>query len=174
MKHHGRFLFVILVVTFYAAVTNAQSNPLATVQAFYKYDWSHSQIVNRRNLDTRKGWISPSLYRLFLIEVEKERQYLKKHPTDKGYFGDGFPFKPLGEYFQTNGKTCNFTYRIGKAVIRGNKAVVDVIFFYLPPQCNGQDIYKIDLLRGQGGWKIDNITYANGSSLVAEMKKHRY
>lgn len=67
---HLRFLFVILVVAFYAAVSNAQSTPVATVQAFYKYDWSHSQIFNRRNLDSRKRWLSPSFYRLFLNELE--------------------------------------------------------------------------------------------------------
>ncbi|HEV8593617.1 MAG TPA: hypothetical protein VGQ55_16040, partial [Pyrinomonadaceae bacterium] len=126
------------------------------------------------NLDSRKRWLSPSFYQLFLNELEKETQYLKKHPTDKGYFGDGFPFRPLGEYFRANGKTCNFTYRIGRAVVRSNKASVNVDFFYLPNQCNNRNIYKLKLLRTSRGWKIDDLIYSDGSTLVADMKEHRY
>lgn len=166
-------LFVTLAVSTLSLC--AQSTPSETVKAFYRYDWSHSQIFNRRNLDARKKWLSPSLYRLFLSEVERERQHLKMNPTDKGYFGDGFPFQPLGEYFEVDGIPCRQrAYHVGRTKILGKQANVSVTFFYLPKKCDGSETYKIQLLRGAKGWQIFDVVYRDGSSLVADMKKHHY
>lgn len=148
------------------------SDPTATVAGFYKYDWSHSQIFNRRNLDARRRWLSPMLYKLFREELVKEQKLLAEHPTDKPYFGDGFPFQPLHEACTANGKSYTFLYSVGSAKFKGRKSLVDVRFFY-PKQCSEDPtIFVLELVKVGNVWLIDDILYASGDRLSESMRNN--
>src|SRR3954454_22284024 len=90
-------ILIIAGVVLLLALSSVAQSPVATVNAFYKFDRSHPEVFNRRNIDSRKRWFSKDLYNLFLYELKRESAYLKKTPTDKPYFGDGLPFEPYDE-----------------------------------------------------------------------------
>ncbi len=166
-------LIASLIIVLAALTANAQT-PKETVRQFYKYDWTHSQIFNRKSIDARKKWFSPDLYKLFLDELQKEEEFLRSNPTDKPYFGDGVPFSPIEEWFSVEGKSCKLTYKIGNAIVKRSRATVPVTFFYRPVQCNETIVYKVLLIKHSGKWLIDDILYNDGDSLANDMKNHKY
>src|SRR5436190_21585339 len=95
---------LMLLMTASLTVFSQSSGPVAAAYAFYKYDRSHSQVFNRENIDARKQWLSAALCKLLIIELAREKEYLKKNATDKPHFGDGLPFQPLDEECAAGGK----------------------------------------------------------------------
>src|SRR4051812_33250648 len=87
--------FLILVSS--TAVFSQTRGPAETVKAFYKYSNARSDIFDRRHIESRKQWYTPGLYQAFLNQLRKDQAHLKKHPTDKPFFGDGLDFQPLNE-----------------------------------------------------------------------------
>lgn len=166
---------IVLISLICANVTFGQAaSPKQTVTAFYKYDVTHSQLITRRSVDARRRWLSDNLYRLFLEEIAYEKEQLRKNPTDKPYFGDGFPFQPYREtcFVRRSGRKYNWTHHIGKETISGTKASVRVSFDY-PAVCKDEPtIYIIKLSRVRGIWRIDDLLYPGGSTLAASMKSH--
>jgi len=86
---------LMLLMTASLTAFSQNSGPVAAATAFYKFDRSHSQVFTRENIDARKQWLSAGLYKLLINELVREKEYLKKNPTDKPHFGDGLPFQPL-------------------------------------------------------------------------------
>src|SRR6058998_3314832 len=150
----------VVVAWVCTSITYSQmSSPANTVRLFYKFDRSHSQIFNRRNIDERKSWFSASLYQLFLNEMRREATDLKKNPTDKPHFGDGLPFQPLNEPCEADGKTYRNRYDVVPGKVKRSDGHVTVRFFY-PFACKmGRSIYGIDLKKTGSRWVIDDIGY---------------
>ena len=77
-------ILLLLSVNVFAQKQSAS----AVVGAFYKFHWIRSGIFNAKEVD---------LYKLFQNELKCKKEYLKQNPTDKLFYGDGFPFQPLDE-----------------------------------------------------------------------------
>lgn len=172
----SRIILITLLIAASSVACFAQSNtPVAAVSSFYKFDRSHSQILNRRNLDARRKWLSDSLYKLFLIELKRERAFLKQNPTNKPHFGDGLPFQPIQESCGTGGKEVGRRLGIKPAFQKGNRAAASVTFAY-PKPCKDPDAitYTIGLIKGKTGWLIDDVNYGDVSSLKADLRRKEY
>ncbi len=166
----------LAVIVMAAATVFAQAaGPKAAVTAFYKYDAAHSQVFNKKNIDARKRWMSDELYKLFLKELTREKEYLGKNPTDKPHFGDGLPFRPLDETCDLNGKSFRRTISYGRVTVKGDVGNVDVYFKY-PKGCNIPDIlYAVNMSKERGRWVIDDIRYiADNTSLVEDLERKEY
>jgi len=172
------FLASIVAALVCASHSFAQTTPRAALEAFYKYDRSHSQTFNRKNIEARKRWFSAELYNLFLNELKREATYLKKNPTDKPFFGDGLPFQPLKE-------KCEAGFDRGLVIkqdfVRGNRAAATANFAY-PKACGGDPsaewkvpvVYTIGVVKTRSGWVIDDINYGEDTTLKQRLQRKEY
>ena len=169
-----RILLLVVLTALFALMSMAQS-PATTVSAFYQFDRSHSQIFNRRNVDARKKWFSKELYNLFLYELKRENEYLKKNPTDKPYFGDGLPFQPIDETCKAGRRNLHRTVVVKSADLEGNRAVVTASFPY-PKPCKDTDAptYTIGLIRQGSVWVIDDVNYGDDRALKQDLNRKEY
>lgn len=170
-----KFNLLILTIALLAGTGVAQkSGPAQTVSAYYKFNATRSETFNKKGLDARRSWFSAQLNRLFDTELRRERAYLKKSPTDKPHFGDGFPFIPSDECYRM-GKFYPHRVVTGTARTRGNRSEVDVKF-YLSKVCGGDFIttFKVGLIRSRGKWLIDDWTFDDGSKLSDDLKREEY
>jgi hypothetical protein len=166
-------LYITLFITMLSLAAAAQrSTPKAVVEAFYRFDQTHSQNFDRRNIEARKPWFSTELYLLLLNELKRDAAYLKKNPTDKPYFGDGLPFQPLQENCRA-GKGRRMTIR--QEFQKGARAVTTVTFAY-PKPCKETDaiVYTIGLTRTRKGWAIDDINYGEDTTLKQRLRRKEY
>ncbi len=165
-------VFTLLAAT--AAFAQA-SGPKAAVMAFYEYDGANSQLFNRANIDARKRWFSDELYKRFLKELDREKEYIAKNPTDKPHFGDGLPFRPLDEVCEMNGTSYRRTVSYGRGTVKGDVGNVDVDFKY-PKGCNIPDIlYAVNMSKQRGRWVIDDIRYiVDNTSLAEDLNRKEY
>lgn len=168
-------LVLMLVFTASVAVFSQATGPKSAVTAFYKYDRSHSQVFNRRNIDARKQWLSAELYKLLINELAREKAYLAKNPSDKPHFGDGLPFQPLSENCEANGKSYGRSISYGQVTVKGDVGNVDVYFKY-PKACNIPDIlYAVYMERRHGRWVISDVRYiSSNTSLVEDLNRKEY
>jgi hypothetical protein len=166
---------LLFVLSSVASVWAQQSSPKASIAAFYAFDGKNSQTFNRKNIDARKRWFSDQLYKLFLKELDREADYLKKNPTDKPHFGDGLPFRPLDEPCSMNGRTYRRSITYGQVTVKGDLGNVDVHFKY-PKGCNIPDIlYAVNMEREKGRWVISDIRYFPGdTSLIEDLGRKEY
>jgi hypothetical protein len=174
MNHIGiAFLCTVtLLVSFSAAA--AQSSPRSAVESFYNFDGSHSRTFNRASINARKRWFTDVLYMQFDNELRRQREYLRQNPTDKPHFGDGLPFRPLDETCSAGRRTYRYAYSIGRASSRGSNATVPVTFSY-PKKCRmPSTIYSIRLRRVNGVWRINDLEYPDGSTLLADLMRPNY
>lgn len=171
-----RIFLAVFFIAVLSAVSFAQSTPKAVVDAFYKFDRSHSQVFTRRNLEARKAWFSTELYSLFQNELRREAAYLKKNPTDKPYFGDGWPFQPNDETCRIGSRDVRRTLRVKQEFQRGNRAAATATFAY-PKSCtDGGDpiVYTIGLIRSRGVWVIDDVNYGEDTTLKQRLRRKDY
>lgn len=172
---HSLVLFVF-VLTFPVAVLPQRSTPRTAVESFYKFDRSHSQIFNRRNVEARRAWLSPALYSLFQNELRRQAVYLQKNPTDKPYFGDGFPFQPLDEPCRAGQRELHRGLLIKQEFQRPKHAAATVTFAY-PRACrDGGDsiVYTIGLIKSKGSWLIDDVNYGEDTTLKERLGRKQY
>lgn len=159
-----------------AALTAAAqgADPRSVVEVFYRFDTEHSQVFNRRNIDSRKRWFTDVLNLHFDKELRREREYLRQNPTDKPHFGDGLPFQPLDETCKVGRRTYRYSYSIGNASMRGSNATVPVVFSY-PKRCNlPATRYSVRLRRVKGVWRINDLEYSDGTTLLADLTRENY
>jgi hypothetical protein len=162
-------VFIVLAIT---SKVYGQNTPKAAVEAFYKFDRSHSQTFNRLNIDARKKWFSTELYNLFLKELKREAAYLKKNPDDKPFFGDGLPFQPLQEKCE---KGFDRGLVVRQEFVRGNRAAVTATFAY-PKRCRDPMpvVYTIGLSKTRKGWVIDDVNYGEDTTLKQRLRRKEY
>lgn len=148
--------------------------PEETVKAFYKYSNARSSTFNRRHIESRKQWYTTALYNAFRAQLREDQAYLKKHPSDKPFFGDGLDFMPLDEPCDANGKSYHRSWSISRRDIRKTRAYIDVRFAY-PKACNIEPIYyRVGLRKTGEKWLIDDWTYSSGMTLRREMRENNY
>jgi len=156
-----------------AMASNAQiATPKAALEAFYKYDRSHSQVFNRANINARKQWFTTELYSLLTNELKRDAEYLKKNPGDKPYFGDGLPFQPLQEKCEA-GKYRILT--IKQDFLKGDRAV-ELVGFAYPKPCKDPEpvVYTIGMFKIGGKWVIDDINYGEDTTLKQRLRRKEY
>lgn len=166
----------VIIFLLALAVSAQQATPKTAVDSFYKFDRSHSQVFNRKNVDARRQWFSPTLYSLFQSELRRQAAYLKMNPTDKPYFGDGFPFQPLMETCRVAGREYGRGIFTRQEFQRGNRAAVTATFAY-PKACRdgGEPIvYTIGLTRVKNRWVIDDVNYGEDTTLKQRLRRDQY
>ena len=173
-----RSILGLAFLFFLSAATALPQNlgPTETVRAFYKFSNARSSIFSKRHIELRKQWYTPHLYKAFLEQLQEDQTHLKKHPTDKPFFGDGLAFRPLDEACEANGKHYSRYQTVTRTDIQRSRAYVDVTFAY-PKACTTDTesiVYRVDLRRINGKWLIDDWTYSDGSTLTRDMREHKY
>jgi hypothetical protein len=172
MKTINLILIALLPCACASSLLAQRSSPKTALEAFYKFDRSHSQTFNRSNINARKQWFSSELYSLLLNELKRDAAYLKKNPTDKPFFGDGLPFQPLQEKCEA-GK-----YRaliIKQDFLKGDRAV-ELAGFAYPKPCKQPDpvVYTIGMFKLGGKWVIDDINYGEDTTLKQRLQRKEY
>ena len=168
-----RTVFIALLLLACAAPILPQTRgPADTVRAFYKFSNARSPVFDRSHIESRQRWYTPELYRLFLEELREQTDFLKQHPDEKPFFGDGLDFQPLNEPCKANGKNYQRSQSISRSEAGKNRAYVDVKFAY-PGVCTEEPIYyRVNLRKLGGRWLIDDWTYSDGTTLTQEMRKN--
>ena len=171
----ARTALVAIIVLISAGSAFSQTvGPAQTVRAFYEFSEARSPVFNRKHIELRRRWYTPELYRLFLEELRKEQVFLKQHPNEKTFFGDGLDFRPLDEPCAANGKEYRRSRSTSRTQAGKNRAYVDVKFAY-PDICTEAPIvYRVNLKKVRGRWLIDDWTYSSGKTLTQEMKENKY
>lgn len=170
-----KIIFIsIILLSLSTSIFAQKQDASATVEAFYKFHLSRSGIFDAGEVKARKKWLTDDLNKLFQTELQREKEYLKAHPTDKPHFGDGFPFQPFEEC-ENAGKLIKNTYAVGAPTIKGERATVEVKF-YRPKECGGDliDTYKVELAKSKGKWLIDDWLYADARTLTEDLKRTNY
>lgn len=169
-------LLVALIAIFTASAFAQQSTPKAAVESFYRFDGTHSQTFDRRNIDARKRWFSPELYRLLRNELRGESAYLRANPGDKPYFGDGLPFRPVDEPCQAGSRQLRRGLSIRQTFRSAAQATATSTFSY-PRACKeGGDpiVYTVHLIRLSGRWLIDDVNFGENSTLKKTLRRKGY
>ncbi len=165
-------LVMVLVPTAYGR----RSTPSRTVRSMLLYEQRHDNVrdtlLNRRNLNIYRRWITPSLYRLLLRELVREELESQLYPDDKPYFGDGMQFGYRKELCQKDGVQYNQQFSVKKARLARRSAIVPASFFY-NKACDGGDpvVFQFKLVRVRGRWLIDDLDYGDGVELRKNMPK---
>ena len=169
------FLAAFFIASVSFTVFAQTKTPVTVVTSFYSFDRTHSQTFNRRNVDARKAWFSNALYSLFRNELRREAAYLKKNPNDKPYFGDGLPFQPIDETCKAGRRDLHKSLTVKPAFQKGNRAAVTATFAF-PKPCKDADAttYTIGLVKGKGGWLIDDVNYGDDRTLKDDLKRKDY
>ncbi|HUR98202.1 MAG TPA: hypothetical protein VMZ26_09085 [Pyrinomonadaceae bacterium] len=171
------FISVAIAAACSVAAFAQSTAPDATVRAFYAYSNARSSTFNRRHIELRKKWYTPALYAAFLRQLAEDETHLKANPTDKPFFGDGLDFRPLDEPCGVGDRTYKRVQSVYRSQMTPSRADVEVKFAY-PAACGDAGgkpiIYKVNLQKIGGKWLINDWTYDNGSTLVGDMKSHKY
>ena len=167
------FLTFVSAILLVPVASSQNTDPASAVREFYEKEMKASQTFNRRNLDARKKWLSPRLYNLFRNELKKQSALLKTNPDDKPFFGDGFPFRPMDEPCEVNGKSYSRRFIVQAAInIRDSGADIPVRFSYPSPCTVPTLTYTVRAVRSSGRWVIDDIIFDNNETLSAAMKNN--
>lgn len=149
-----------------------------TVEKFYKFYRTRNGQITTHELNMLKGWFTADLTNLFRNEIRREEEFTRKHPDEKPYFGDGFPFQPYEECVKGEEIILN-RIEIGEVKITANKALVEVKF-YIPKECESQvkekllEKYKIELVKNKTRWLINDWIYDDGKKLTNILKREKY
>ena len=171
----NKFIFLLISLVLCSANTFAQKQSAeAFVESFYKFQRSRSGTFNAAEVNAHQRWFSAELNKRLQNELKREKEYLKKNPTDKPFFGDGLTFEPLDECYKM-GKFYNHLYKIGAPITTGNKTIVEIKFSN-PKVCGGDfiDTYKVELLKSKGVWLINDFIYSDGKTLSGDLNRTEY
>jgi len=136
---------------------------------------SHSSEFSRRSIDARRAWFSTALYELFLNELKREKEFLRTHPGEKPFFGEGLPFQPWDETCTVGKRILHKQLTLKPDAEDAANATVQAIFaFRAPCKEPDQNEYTFELVKENGKWVIDNLNYEEGSSLVKDLKRKDY
>lgn len=167
-------LSVIVLFWLAAAVFAQKQSAAEVVQEFYNAYNATDKTFNRAGVNARKKWLTENLYRLFVEELRREEEFLKKNPTDKPHYGDGFPLHPLEECAVGKNSYPNI-FRVQAADVAADAATVEVKF-YKPQQCGGGYLtsYRVKLVKSGSKWLIDDFVFDDGTTLRADLTRKDY
>ena len=169
-----RFLLAFVLLILFSTNIFAQSKPVETVKSFYKFHNSRNGVLSLHELKLHKRFFTDELYKLFLNELKREDEFIRKNNTDKPHFGDGLPFKPFEECV-VDEKNYRNTYEVNEVSIDSNVAIVEVTFSQ-PKQCDGEliDTYKIELKKSKNIWLINDWFFSDETKLSDDLKRKDY
>lgn len=152
-----KLLFSVIAVVLFSAFGAFAQTPTQALDTFYKFHRARDTAFTAAGLKVLSRFFSADLNRLFQYELKREREFLKKNPTDKPYYGDGFPFVPFEECTK-NGKLIPNLLTFANEKISGAKATVDARFSS-PKHCGGAPLltFKYTLVKVGGRWLIDDF-----------------
>jgi hypothetical protein len=155
-------------------IFSQNQSPKEFVQSFYKFHRASSRNFEAENLEAHKRWFTAELNKLLNKELKREEKFTKQNPDQKPRWGDGFSFAP-NEDGVINGKTPKNALKIGSVTMRKNIAVVKVKF-YLNKVYGGNyiDTYRIELIRINNNWLINDLIYSEGERLTDSLKREKY
>jgi len=167
-------LAAIFVLSLSSNAISQTSAPETDLAAFIKFSRSMKQDFNKQGVEARKRWFSAPLYKLFLNELKRQDEFLKKNPSDMPYFGDGVPFQPIDETCEAGKRSFRYSYTVGKSAVADESATVPVTFAY-PAACKIPPIvYKFKIVKSKTGWLVDDVDYGHGKTLVADLNRAEY
>ncbi|MBX7169454.1 MAG: hypothetical protein K1X72_00765 [Pyrinomonadaceae bacterium] len=173
-------LLSIILIIFPTIIFAQKQTPTEFVKSFYKFHRSRDEAFSKEEIKARQKWFTTELYELFQYELKREAEYLKENPTDKPFFGDGFPITALEECY-LKGKWIKNVLKIGKTSTKKDKTFVEVSF-YQPNVCGSYFIhaYKNELVKNKNSWLINDLIYlddetmADDSRLSDDLKREKY
>lgn len=174
------FLVLVILLILSGNLFAQKQSATAFVESFYEFHRARTEGFNAEELEARKKWFTAELYELFQNELKREAEYLKENPTDKPFFGDGFPFAPMEECY-VEGKEIKNILKVGKTSGKEGKTLVEIKFYY-PKACEGNFIhaYKIELVKNERSWLINDLIYLNDQTmreedrLTTDLKREKY
>jgi hypothetical protein len=148
-----------------AQKTSPRDPALSFVRSFYQFHFAHNKNFTTRNVQQRKRWLTPELYKLLLDELKRQAQESKAHPDEAPDF-EGDPFTDSQEYPDS--------FRAGESHVNGDLSKVTVTLFWSAKTSRGRDKRDIvvELTRSTGGWLINDVINNEGSRLREELKKN--
>lgn len=163
------FCLIILIFCVTGTLAQKQTKNVRAVEAvkkFYRFHTTHDDLFNKKQVALQSKFFTPKLRRLFDDELVRQKNYLKKHPTDKPYV-EGLSFQPI--------EFCPKDYSIGTSQINRQTATVKINFIYGKSSCSAKDgtkiSYKILLQKISGKWLVDNVIYEDGSDLISAFRE---
>ncbi|MEK6406111.1 MAG: DUF3828 domain-containing protein [Acidobacteriota bacterium] len=136
----------------------------AAVRSFYAFHLAHNKDFTVRNVQQRKRWLTPELYKLLLNELKRQAEESKAHPDEAPYF-EGDPLTDSQEYPDS--------FRVGKTDVSGDQAKVTVTLMWSARTSRGRDKREIvvEVTKSGQAWLINDVINNEGSSLRDELKK---
>ena len=174
INKHRFLLSLVLIPAFGLSIFAQKQSAIETVKSFYKFHNSRSGIFSLHEVKLRRKWFTAELYKLFLNEIKREDEFVKKNPNDKPHFGDGFPLQPFSECV-IDEKVINNSYEAKEISSDTTKATVEVKF-YSPEKCEKDllDTYKVELVKTRNVWLINDWIYSDNSRLTTDLKRKDY
>ena len=172
MNHRARIILLIgiaLILGAQASAAAQKTSPrdpaLSLVRSFYQFHFTHNKNFTTRNVQQRKRWLTPELYKLLLDKLKRQAQESKAHPDEAPDF-EGDPFTDSQEYPDS--------FRAGESQVNGDLAKVTVTLFWSAKTSGGRDKRDIvvELMRSVGGWLINDVINNEGTRLSEELKKN--
>jgi hypothetical protein len=174
MKHRARMNLLIGIALILslgakdsaaAQKSNSRDPALSLVRSFYQFHFAHNKDFTARNVQQRKRWLTPELYKLLLDKLKRQAQESKAHPDEAPDF-EGDPFTDSQEYPDS--------FRAGDSQVNGDLAKVTVTLLWSAKTSRGRDKRDIvvELARSVGGWLINDVINNEGSRLREELKKN--
>jgi hypothetical protein len=136
------------------------SPPAQRVRAFLRFHLAHDTGFTTRNLEARKAWLAPTLYRSLQYELKRQTAFQAKNPDEVPFInGDVFTSsqeKPTGyRLLENRGQDVQVEYRFGPSarLVR----------------------YRMRLLPGktQKQWVIEDVI-SDGESLMKTLQRPNY
>ena len=173
MNHRARIILLIGIALILslgaqdsaaAQKTNPRDPALSLVRSFYQFHVAHNKDFTTRNVQQRKRWLTPELYKLLLDKLERQAQQSKAHPDEAPDF-DGDPFTDSQQYPDS--------FRVGESHVNGDLAKLTVALFWSAKSSRGREKRDIvvELTKSIGGWLINDVINNEGSTLREELKK---
>lgn len=171
---HIFLLILILIPVFGSSVFAQKQNAVETVESFYKFHNSRSGLFSLHEVRLLKKWLTAELYNLFLNEIKREDEFVRKNPNDKPHFGDGFPFQPFSECVDGETVIVN-KFEAEEISSDALKATVEVKFS-APEKCGGAliDKYKVELVKTRNAWLINDWIFSDKTRLTDDLKRKNY
>lgn len=167
-----------ILLAYTSVFAQIDSDAKLTVDKFYKFFRTRNGQISTHELNMLKGWFTPQLTQLFRNEIQREAEFSRKHPDEKPYFGDGFPFEPFNECVVGEQIFMN-SLEFKELKAEPNKSLIEVKFI-IPKECESQvkekliETYKIELLKTKSRWLINDWIFPDGKRLTEILKRVKY
>jgi hypothetical protein len=170
-----KILIFLILISALALSGSAQKQSAAeTVKSFYVFHNSRSGIFSLHEVNLRRKWFTAELYKLFLNELKREDEFVRKNPDEKPHYGDGFPLQPFSECVDGETVIIN-TFEVKEISSDAAKATVEVKF-HSPEKCEKKliDTYKVELVKTKNTWLINDWIFSDNTRLSNDLKRKEY